>query len=379
MRRLLTAGLLWFAAASCGGGDGGGGPAPVDLVTLSGDSTVVIAGTTALTAAASAGGAPATTGVTFLWTAKNGNATVSLSGVVTGVARGTDTITAEAVQNGTSTGITATKILRVRIASVVIPSAPGTLTSIGDTVTLAAQAKDASSATVGGVTMAWTSTNPAAATVNPTTGLVTAVANGTTSVIAAAQGERAADTVTVTVAQVATTLAITPDTTAFNRINDTVTASVVANDARGHPVAGTAITWATRGASIATVDAAGKITSHAAEGTTYIVGTSGLLADSVRVVVGLVYASVQIATTGGLPAPIDTVLFTQLNAARQLGLIVRDSGNTIVPSPQNITWGLKDSVIAGISDSGLITGNALTGQDTVVLMARTARDSALLI
>src|SRR5690242_483578 len=209
MRRLVTAGLLWFAVASCSGGDGGG-PAKVDLVTLSGDSTVVVAGTIPLTAAASAGGAPAA-GVTFQWSANNGNATVSQSGVVTGVARGSVTITAEAVQNGTATGVTATRNLRVRIGSVVIPSAPGTLTSIDDTVTLAAQAKDALNAPVAGVTITWTSTNAAAATVNPTSGLVTAVANGITLVIAAAQGERAADTVTVTVAQVATTLAITPD------------------------------------------------------------------------------------------------------------------------------------------------------------------------
>ena len=83
MRRFVTAGLLWFAAASCGAGDGGGGPAPVDLVTLSGDTTVVIAATTALTVTASAGGVPATTGITFLWSANNSNATVSSSGVVT--------------------------------------------------------------------------------------------------------------------------------------------------------------------------------------------------------------------------------------------------------------------------------------------------------
>lgn len=379
MRRLVTVGLLWFAAASCGGGDGGGGPAPVDLVTLSGDSTVVIAGTTLLMAAASAGGAPATTGVTFQWSANNGNATVSpSSGVVTGVARGSVTITAEAVQNGTATGVTATRNLRVRIGSLVIPSTPGTLTSIDDTVTLAAQAKDALNATVGGVTIAWSSSNPAAATVNPTTGLVTAVANGTTSVIAAAQGERAADTVTVTVAQVATTLAITPDTTAFTRIGLTLTPSVAATDARGHAVSGGAITWNSTVPAVASVDGAGTITSHD-DGTTYVVGASGLLKDSVKVVVGLVYFSVDVATTGGLPARIDTVLFTQVNATRQLGLIVRDSGSTIVPSPQNITWGLKDSVVASISSGGLLTGNTLTGQDSVVVTARTARGTALLI
>ncbi len=49
MRKFVIAGLVWFAAASCGGGTTE--PAAIDLVTVSGDTTVVIAGTTALTAA----------------------------------------------------------------------------------------------------------------------------------------------------------------------------------------------------------------------------------------------------------------------------------------------------------------------------------------
>ncbi|HEX9394527.1 MAG TPA: Ig-like domain-containing protein, partial [Gemmatimonadales bacterium] len=253
MRKFVIAGLVGFAAASCGGGTTE--PAAIDLVTVSGDTTVVIAGTTALTAAASAGGVPATAGVTFLWSSSDtAKATVNASGAVTGKTRGSVTITAEAVRNGTATGVSGQAPLRVRIGSVVIPSPPGTLTSIGDTVTLAAQAKDAVSATVGGVTIAWSSTNPGAATVDPTTGLLTAVANGTTSVIAAAQGERAADTVTVTVAQVATTLAIAPHTAGFTRIGSTLTPSVVANDARGHAVSGTAITWNSTVPAVASVD-----------------------------------------------------------------------------------------------------------------------------
>ncbi len=379
MRRFVTAGLLWFAAASCGGGDGGGGPAPVDLVTLSGDTTVVIAGTTALSAAASAGGAPATTGVTFLWSANSGNATVSLSGVVTGVARGSVTITAEAVQNGTPTGITATRNLRVRIGAVVIPSAPGTLTSIDDTVTLAAQAKDAINAPVVGITIAWTSSNPAAATVNPTTGLVTAVANGTTSVIAAAQGERAADTVAVTVAQVATALSITPSTITFNRIGDTLSTTVTASDARGHAVGSAAITWATRNPAVATVDGAGKITSHSGEDTAYVVGASGLLRDSVRVVVGLVYASAGIASQGGLGTPIDSTVIVRLNGTADLAPVIKDSGNTPVPNPQ-IHWALLRDTVAHIDSlSGVITGNLTTGRDSVILTARTVADTIPLV
>jgi uncharacterized protein YjdB len=381
MRRLLTAGLLWFAAASCGGGgDGGGGPAPIDLVTLSGDTTVVLAGTTPLAAAASAGGVPATAGVTFQWSTSDGaKATVSPTGVVTGVARGSVTITAEAFHNGTTTGITGSRTLRVRIASVVIASGPGPLSSLGDTVTLTAQAKDALNANVGGVAITWSSSNLSVASIDPASGLVTAVANGGTTLIARAQGERSADSLVAVVAQVATTMSITPDTTAFNRIGATALTTVTASDARGHPVAGTGISWASRNQAIATVDGTGAIASTG-EGTTYIVGTSGLLADSVKVVVGLVYASVRVATGGILPAPIDTALITRLNGTLQLGLIVRDSGSTIVPNPQGITWSLKTGTIATVgATTGLIAGNTTTGRDTVVVVARTARDSVPLI
>jgi hypothetical protein len=378
LRNVVIAGLVWFAVASCGGGDGGGGPAPVDLVTLSGDTTVVIAGTTALTAAASAGGVPATAGVTFLWSSDAATATVSAAGVVTGVARGSVTIAAEAVQNGTATGIKASKTLRVRIGSVVIPSAPGTLTSIDDTVTLTAQAKDAVNATVGGVMIAWSATNPGAATVNPTTGLLTAVANGTTSVIAAAQGERAADTVTVTVAQVATTLAIAPHTAGFTRIGSTLTPSVVASDARGHAVSGAAITWNSTVPAVASVDGAGTITSHD-DGTTYVVGSSGLLRDSVKVVVGLVYASARIALQGGLGTPIDSTLIVQLNGTATLVPIVKDSGNTLVPNPQ-IHWGLLRDTVAHVDSlTGVTTGNLTTGRDSVILRARTVADTIPLV
>ena len=76
MRKFVIAGLVWFAAASCGGGTTE--PAAIDLVTVSGDTTVVIAGTTALTAAASAGGVPAAAGVTFLWSSSD-TATASVN------------------------------------------------------------------------------------------------------------------------------------------------------------------------------------------------------------------------------------------------------------------------------------------------------------
>ncbi|MCH7474514.1 MAG: Ig-like domain-containing protein [Gemmatimonadetes bacterium] len=60
---------------------------------------------------------------------------------------------------------------------VVISVSEVTLTSLGDTVTLTAQASDASGNTVSGKPFTWTSSNAQVATVR-NTGLVTAVASG---------------------------------------------------------------------------------------------------------------------------------------------------------------------------------------------------------
>ena len=207
---------------------------------------------------------------------------------------------------------------------------------------------------------------------------VVAVANGTTRIVVT--GDGVSDSVTATVQQVATALSITPDTTTFTRIGATLTPTVTATDARGNPLASSAIAWTSQNTAAATVNTTTGVITSVNEGQSRVIGTSGSLADTVRVGVGLVYKTVDIATTGGLPAPIDSGLITRLNGTLQLGLIVQDSGNTVVPNPQGITWSLKTGTIATIgATTGLITGNTNTGRDTVVLVARTARDSVPLI
>jgi len=116
------------------------------------------------------------------------------------------------------------------------------------------------------------------------------------------------------------------------------------------------------------------------EGQTRVIGSVGALKDTIVAVVGLVYKTVEITSAGALTAPIDTARLNRLNGTLQLGLVVRDSGNTVVPNPQGVTWSLHTGTIASIgAGTGLITGNTNTGQDTVVLVARTARDSVPLV
>ena len=76
---------------------------------------------------------------------------------------------------------------------------------MGDTVRIAASVLDAKSVAIATATVTWGSSSAAVATVG-TTGLVTAVANGTTSV--SATFGALADTAAITVAQVPTTISV---------------------------------------------------------------------------------------------------------------------------------------------------------------------------
>lgn len=127
-------------------------------VGISGSSSICITGTTQLS--------PGTGGT---WTSSNGAiASVTDAGLVTGVAAGSATFTFIL----TSTGCVSlpTNAVTVTPAPVVSFSGPTALCVGGTT--------QVSSGGAGGV---WTSSNPSVASVNPTTGVVTALAPGTAS------------------------------------------------------------------------------------------------------------------------------------------------------------------------------------------------------
>ena len=355
----------------------------ITAVVVSGDSTVVLNGTRQLTATAMAGGSPLATGVTFQWTSSDTTrATVSSTGLASGVRLGTTSITARAVLNGTPTTVVSSgKSLRTRVGSIVIAPGAPSFASLGDSVLATVEARDALSAAVPGLTFSWVSRTGAVASaaprVNTAQADLVALTNGTTKIVVTADG--VSDSVTATVQQIATALSIAPDTVTFSRLDSILNPIVTASDARGNPITGSAITWTTQSGTIATVSPTTGAIQSKGEGQTRVIGTSGAFMDTVRVGVALVYASVEVASGGGLPAAIDSAVITRLNGTLQLGVIVRDAGNTVVPTPQ-VTWSLKNSgTIGTVNGTGLITGNATTGRDTVGVVARTARDSVPLI
>src|SRR5436309_1202107 len=125
-------------------------------------------------------------------------ATVSSTGLVTGVAAGAATITATSEgQSGTA----AVTVASVPVASVTVSQATANVLA-GATTQLSAVTKDAAGSVLSGRVISWTSSNTAIATVSAA-GLVMGVAAGSATITATSEGQSGTARVTVTIVPVA--------------------------------------------------------------------------------------------------------------------------------------------------------------------------------
>ena len=166
-------------------------------------ATVVVGGTRQLAATPRDAGNGVLTGrAAPAWTSSNAAvATVNAAGLVTAVAPGAATITAtiEGVQGRSAVTVTAPP--PAPVARVDVTPATASVVA-GGAQQLAATTRDAAGTALAGRTVVWTSSNPAVATVSGT-GLVTAVAPGSATITATAEGVAGAAAITVTARPVA--------------------------------------------------------------------------------------------------------------------------------------------------------------------------------
>ncbi|MHB2034139.1 MAG: beta strand repeat-containing protein, partial [Gemmatimonadaceae bacterium] len=235
-----------------------------------------------------------------------------------------------------------------RVASVLMTPHLDTLTSLGDTYTLAAQARDTSNAVVAD-TFTWVSRVPATATVS-NAGLVTAVANGSTWVVASdASGKQ--DSAQIVVQQRVATVNITPAARNIY-LTRTYTLTAAAVDGRGHPMTGTpTFTWSTNAPAVATVSSAGLVTGvglggaqiSATTGSITGVATIAVLTPITRIVVG--------RDSSALPVT-DTTSLTSLTATRTFTAVAHDTldapmtGVTFTWTSTNGSVAVLDSITA---------------------------------
>ena len=194
-------------------------------------------------------------------------AVVDDAGLVTGVGVGAAEVTA------TSSGVTGRAALTVLApAPTTVAVTPDTvaLTGLGQTAQLAAEVRDQSGRVMAGVAVSWSSADTTIAAVD-STGLVTAIGEGATTV--AATAGQVSGAVLVTVMQSAGSVIVSPaaDTVA---LGDTLRLVAEAFDENGHRVEGAEFRWSSSDISVATVDGSGLVTGGA-EGKATITATAG--------------------------------------------------------------------------------------------------------
>jgi len=169
---------------------------PVATVTVSPASASVTAGQTVqLTATPKDANGNTLTGRTISWTSSNTSvATVSSSGLVSGVVAGSATITATAEGKSGTSAITVTAVT-VPVATVTVSPASASVPA-GQTAQLTATPKDASGNPLTGRTITWASSNTSVATVS-SSGLVSGVTTGSATITATSETKSGTSAITV--------------------------------------------------------------------------------------------------------------------------------------------------------------------------------------
>jgi len=201
------------------------------------------------------------------------------NGRVSAVAAGTAQITASSEGRTSTAAITVTAPpppppAPAPVATVSVSPATSSLL-IGATVQLAATTRDASGNALTGRAVAWSSANSSIASVNSSSGLVTAVAAGTVQITATSEGKTGNATIAVSAPAPApvATVSVSPATSSAI-IGNTVSLSATTRDASGNVLTGRAIAWSSGNTAIATVNSTTGVVRAVAVGTVQVTATS---------------------------------------------------------------------------------------------------------
>jgi uncharacterized protein YjdB len=303
------------------------------------------------------------TGRKISWSSSNPNiATVDASGVVTGVAFGSTSITA---RSGDATAQTTVTVQQAVASVVLFPS--NSSVARGSSQNLTVAVTDAAGRALTGRTVAFSSSRPDIATVNGN-GTVLAVAEGRATITALAVLDQVSGSATVDVVPVSvSSISITPagGQTVFE--GATLQLSAVLRDGTGNILTGRPVSWTTSNQSIATVSSAGLVTGAA-------LGTTQITAESEGKT-----ASTQVSV---LPRPISTIALTPnpaavaMNASIQLSVDIRDAnGNQLSLAGRSIVWDSSNKPVATV-DGGVVRG-VTQGTATISVTVDTKSASAV--
>jgi len=280
------------------------------------------------------------TGRTVTWSSSStGVATVNGSGLVTGVAVGSTTITAASEGRSASSSVTVTT---VPVASVTVTPASGSL-YVGQTVQLTATPKDSAGNPLTGRVVTWSSDNTTIATVS-TSGLVTGKGAGSATITAATGGKSGTSAMAVANVTIASVTVSPAAASLF--VGQTVQLAATPKDSAGNPLTGQTIVWSSSDTTIAKVSGSGLVTARGAGSATITAASGGKSGTSTITAAIVPVASVVVSPASASVATGNTV---------QLTATPKDSaGNTL--SGRSITWSSSATTVATVSSSGLVSG-----------------------
>jgi uncharacterized protein YjdB len=245
---------------------------PVASVTISPTSQSVVAGSTtpAFTAETKDGSGNTLTGRVITFASSDPSiATIDgSSGVATGVAPGTASITASS--EGKDSPAATLTVTPVPVTSVIV-SPPSQEVDVGSTVTFTATPRDAHNHPLTGRTVVYGSNDLSIATINSSTGEATGVAPGTVTIGAISEGITGTASLKVNLAPVAS-VAVSPSTLTII-VGESATFSATLMDANGNTLTDRVVKWSSSNDGVAKIDPSGNAVSKG-PGTTTITATS---------------------------------------------------------------------------------------------------------
>lgn len=279
--------LLAFGATACEDDDGPTGPDGDDVAQVIiefDDDTLTVGGTLQLTVTVIDEEGDTLSAQTVSWSSSNtGVASVTNTGLVEALTAGSATITATVDE--VSDTVTIVIEEDTEPANLTLDPGVDTNFAVGDTLTFTGTVTTAGGDTLAGQVVTFSSVETDVATVDPSTGLVTAVAVGRTQLVATSGA--LADTVEVSVGTLpgnnVGTLTLTPATLNL-AVGASDTLAVAATDTLGAAITNPLVDFSSDATAVATVDAFGVVTG-VATGTANIVATFGAASDTTAVTV----------------------------------------------------------------------------------------------
>ena len=284
-------------------------------------------------------------GRVVVWTSANESiATVDDNGVVTGVAAGTATIRATSEGKVGTASVTVTP---VAVQSVTVAPTSADLVP-GDTRQFEATTKDEAGNALAGRAVAWTSSDESVATVNPTTGLVTAGGAGSATITAASEGKSGTAAVTVTLPPVASvSVAPSPAEVVVGR---SLQLEAQPRDESGNPLTGRSVSWRSSETDVATVDGNGRVSGVREGGATITATSEGRS--------GTASVTVQRAAVATLALAPNEATLVEGRDVELEATLRDDQGAVLSPDGRTIEWTSSDAGVATVNDKGRVRGQS---------------------